>query len=311
MHAGGVLVRMNIYTVGRIPGLREHTLPEGAIPLHTDAAGSAPPDAFGPFRVLHQIGAGALGPVYRAAHPEDDRSVAIKVFRLDVPPERVHQFVGELDKLIAANLTHPGIAAPIAAGIADVSAYLVQEFAEADSLDVIVRDYGPAPPPDAIRIVTQLAGAFDFAAVVNVTHGALHPRDVLIAADDVRLTGMGIGPALERIGVAVPVRRPYTAPERVSAGRWTRRADLFSLAAVMFELLFGRRMAGTGEQARDAVGEIPGANVRQLRAVFARALAEDPAERFESALEFAEQLKGAFSETALVFVPRAEAGAAA
>jgi serine/threonine protein kinase len=147
-----------------------------------------------------------LGPVYRAIHPDDERVVAIKVFRLDVPPERVHQFVAELEKLIAANLAHPGIAAPIAAGIASVSAYLVQEFAEADSLDVVVRDYGPAPPPDAVRIVTELAGALDFAAVVNVTHGMLHPRDVLIAAEDVRLTGLGIGQALERIGART--RRP-------------------------------------------------------------------------------------------------------
>jgi serine/threonine-protein kinase len=239
-------------------------------------------------------------------HPETDHVVAIKVFRLDLPPERVHQLVAELEKLIVANLAHPGIAAPIATGISGVSAYLAQEFAEADSLDVVVRDYGPAPPPDAIRIVTELAGALDFAAVVNVTHGMLHPRDVLIAAEDVRLTGMGIAPALERIGVAVPTRRPYTAPERLGGGRWNRRADVFSLAAVMFELLFGRRIAGTGEQAREAVTEIAGANVRQLRAVFARALAEDAAERFDTALEFAEQLKGAFSLSALTFVPRAE-----
>jgi len=244
-------------------------------------------------------------------HPDTDRVVAIKVFRLDLPPERVHQLVAELEKLIGANLAHPGIAAPIAAGISGVSAYVAQEFAEAESLDVVVRDYGPAPPPDAIRIVTELAGALDFAAVVNVTHGMLHPRDVLIAAEEVRLTGMGIGPALERIGVAAPMRRPYTAPERLAGGRWDRRADVFSLAAVMFELLFGRRIAGTGEQAREAVTEIAGANVRQLRAVFARALAEDPAERFDTALEFAEQLKGAFSEAALTFVPGAEPVAAA
>jgi hypothetical protein len=281
--------------------------PSRGVPtLHTDAAGSAPPDAFGPFRVLHQIGAGVLGPVYRAVHSGENRVVAVKVFRLDVPPERVHQFVAELEKLIAANLTHPGIAAPIAAGISGVSAYLAQEFAEADSLDVVVRDYGPAPPPDAVRIVTELAGALDFAAVVNVTHGTLHPRDVLIAAEDVRLTGMGIAQALERIGVAVPVRRPYSAPERLPGARRDRRSDVFSLAAVIFELLFGRRVTGTGEQAREAVTEVAGANVRQLRAVFARALAEDPAERFDTALEFAEQLKGAFSETALTIVPRAE-----
>ena len=56
--------------------------------LHTEATGSAPPDAFGPFRVLHQVGAGALGPVFRAYDPDQDKLVAVKLFRLELPPER-------------------------------------------------------------------------------------------------------------------------------------------------------------------------------------------------------------------------------
>ena len=58
----------------------------GVPSLHTEASGFAPPDAFGPFRVLHQIGAGALGPVFRAFDPAKDRLVAVKLFRLDLPP---------------------------------------------------------------------------------------------------------------------------------------------------------------------------------------------------------------------------------
>src|SRR5476649_2561515 len=113
--------------------------------LHTDAAGSPPPDAFGPFRVLHQIGAGTLGPVFRAYQPDRDRLVAIKMFRLDLPPERVHQLVGEFELLIAAALTHAGIAAPLATGMDGNVPYLVHEFAAADSLDIVVRDHGAAP----------------------------------------------------------------------------------------------------------------------------------------------------------------------
>ena len=75
------------------------------------------------------------------------------------------------------------------------------EFVAADSFDVVVRDYGPAPAAEALRIATQLAGALDFAAVVNVAHGALHPRDVLVSPDETRLTGLGIAQALERIDV--------------------------------------------------------------------------------------------------------------
>src|SRR5437773_4324619 len=101
--------------------------------LHTDAAGAAPPDAFGPFRVLHQIGAGTLGPVFRAYDAEGERLVAVKLFRLDLPPDRVHRLVAELERLVAADLKHPALAAPIAAGIVDLSAYLACEYVAADS----------------------------------------------------------------------------------------------------------------------------------------------------------------------------------
>src|SRR5438046_6092981 len=143
-----------------------------SFPLHTEPAGSALPEAFGRFRVVHQIGAGALGPVFRGYEPDRDRLVAIKLFRLDLPPERVQQFVAELERLVAAGLTRPGIAAPLATGIDRNTAFLVQEFFAADSLDVLVRDYGPAPPANAVQVAVQLAGALDFAAVVNVSHGA-------------------------------------------------------------------------------------------------------------------------------------------
>src|SRR5260370_11181564 len=67
--------------------------------LHIEAAGFAPPDAFGRFRVLHQIGAGTLGPVFRAYEPDRERLVAIKLFRRDLPPDRVHRLVGEPGRL--------------------------------------------------------------------------------------------------------------------------------------------------------------------------------------------------------------------
>src|SRR5471032_571289 len=136
--------------------LRLLRLPLQEIRLHTEAAGFAPPDAFGPFRVLHQIGAGALGPVFRAFEPDRDRLVAVKLFRLDLPPERVHQLVGEFERLIAVDLQHPVIAAPRATGIDGVSAYLAQDFAAADSLDIVIRENGPAPLAEALRVAALL-----------------------------------------------------------------------------------------------------------------------------------------------------------
>ncbi len=267
--------------------------PSRSTSLHTEAAGTAPPDAFGPFRVLHQIGAGALGPVFRAYDPDQDRLVAVKLFRLDVPPDRVHRFVTELQQLIDAHLTHQAIATPIMAGIVRASAYLAQDFVAADSLDIVMREHGSAPAADAVRVATQVAGALDFAATVNVVHGALHPRDVLIASDDTRLIGLGITRALEHIGFPAPVRRPYTAPERAAGAAWDRRADVFGLAALIYELLWARRVAATGREAVAGLSRLPGVDSDALSDVFARGLAEDPADRFETGLQFAEALKEA------------------
>jgi serine/threonine protein kinase len=255
-----------------------------------------PPDAFGRFRVLHQIGAGTLGPVFRALDPVADRPVAVKLFTVDLSPERVQQFVAELQNLVGKDLAHPALAAPLAAGIHGANAYLVQEFVAADSLDLVIREYGAAPANDALRVIAQLAGALDFANAVQVRHGALHPRDVLLSSDETRVTGLGVAHALEKIGIGAPVRRPYTPPERIAAGEWDRRSDVFSLAALAHELLWARRISGAGSRAAESLTPIPGADLNALQAVFTRALAEDPSERFETALQFADALRAAFPE---------------
>ena len=223
-----------------------------------------------------------------------DRPVAVKLFTLDLSPERVHQLVAALQRLVGAHLAHPALSAPVAAGLQGGAAYLVSEFVAADSLDLVIREYGAAPPNDALRVAAQLAGALDFANAVQVRHGALHPRDVLLSSDDTRLTGIGIAQVLETIGMGAPVRRPYTPPELIAAGDWGRRSDVFSLAALTHELLWARRVTGTGSRAVENLTPIQGADLNALRALFARALAEEPAERFETALEFADALRNAF-----------------
>jgi serine/threonine-protein kinase len=237
--------------------------------------------------------------VFRAYDAERERLVAVKLFKVDLAPERVHQLVAAFEQLIAAGLAHPAIAAPIATGMAGVSAYLAQDYVAAESLDLAVRQYGPAPPADALRVAAQLASAIDFAAVIGTSHGALHPRDILLSADETRLTGLGIAQALEGIGAGAPVRRPYTAPERMAGAAWGRAADIFALAALAHELLWARRITGPGWRAADTVPELPGANTAALHDTFARALAQDPGERFETALQFAEALSAAFPDVAV------------
>ena len=129
----------------------------------------------------------------------------------------------------------------------------------------------------------------------DIGHGVLHPRDVLLSADEARLTGLGIAQAVERVGVPAQVRPPYSAPERTGGSEWGRRADVFGLAALVHEMLWARRVAATGDEAAGWLTEITGGDLSRLRAVFGRALADDPAARFGTALEFAGALKEAFT----------------
>src|SRR5207247_10194188 len=160
--------------------------------LHTEAAGASPPDAFGPFRVLHQIGAGTLGPVFRAYDSRREHLLAVKLSKLALPPERVHRLVAELDRIISAGLTHPALAAPLETGIHDVCAYLVPDYVAAESLDLAVRECGPAPAADALRVAARIGGAPDVAAAATIAHASRHPRDLLASSDVPPLTGIGV-----------------------------------------------------------------------------------------------------------------------
>ena len=121
---------------------------------------------------------------------------------------------------------------------------------------------------------------------------------MLVSADEVRLTGLGIAHAFERAGSAVPVRRPYTAPERAAGtATWDRRADVFSLAVLVHEWLWAKRVTGLGRQAADALTALPGADLAALRHLFMRALADKLDDRFNTALQFAEELTHALAAT--------------
>jgi serine/threonine-protein kinase len=239
--------------------------------------------------VLHQIGVGALGPVFRTYEPTRDRLVAVKVFRLDITPEQAQALAEELARAAEAGLFHPSIVEPLAAGVEGTVAYRAEEYVAAESLDVAMRHYAPATLQTVLPFITQLAGALDFARAAGVGHGALHPRDVFVTPEEARATGFGVVDALERVGLRAPVRRPYSAPERIAGAAWGSPADVFSLGAIAFELLTGRRPAGTGGQ----IGVLPaGADAERLHSVLARAMHDDPAARYPTALAFAAALEG-------------------
>ena len=268
--------------------------PTRGTPLNRDDPSAfAAPAQFGPFRVLHQIGVGALGPVFRTYEPERDRLVAVKAFRLDITPEQAQSLAEELSRAAEAGLFHPSIVEPIAAGVAGTVAYRAEEYVAAESLDVAMRQYAPAPIATVLPFITQLAGAIDFARAAGVGHGALHPRDIFVTPEEARATGFGVVEALERVGLRAPVRRPYSPPERIAGAAWATPADVFSLAAITYELVTARRPAGLGREIGTLTAGTPNVWMDSLHAVLARAMDPEPSARFATALAFASALEAA------------------
>ena len=243
---------------------------------------------------MHQIGVGVLGPVFRTFDPSEDRLAAVKAFHLDLTPEQAAAFVESLTELVSIGLSHPAIVAPIAAGIEDGVPYLAQEYVAAESLDVAMRQDAPAAADTALRFITQVGEAIDAAHERGVAHGALHLRDIFVTPEEARTTGFGIVHALERVGLRGPIRRPYTAPELIAGRRWAGEADRFALASIAYELLTGKRAAGSGEQVTERLDTIPDVADRgALRHVFETALADAPESRYASAVDLAVALRTA------------------
>ena len=257
--------------------------------------------------MLHQIGVGALGPVFRTYEPTRDRLVAVKVFRLDITPEQSQALADELAGAADAGLSHPSVVEPIASGMEGTLAYRAEEYVAAESLDVAMRHYAPAPIEKVLPLITQLAGAIEFARTAGVGHGALHPRDIFMTPDEARATGFGVVEALERVGLRAPVRRPYSAPERVAGRLWNTTADVFSLGVIAYEMLTARRPAGTGAQ----IEPLTGPNADAIHTVLAQAMDDDPVRRFPTALSFASALEAASRGETIVDTAAAGASVAA
>ena len=212
-------------------------------------------------------------------------------------PERVAVVGPSLRALKDRLVAHPALCPILETGVVDIEPYVVSPVVDGDSLDVALREYGPANMADAIPRLRGLADALDAAAAVDVAHGSLHLRDILVSVEDTVLTGIGVAAVLERVGVRPPVRRPYCAPE-VALGRGISPAgDQYSLAAIAHEWLSGRRVSGPdGFQVPTSTRE----GAAELAAIFSRALEAEPEHRYPTATAFVDAL----ADVAGLVVPR-------
>ena len=196
-------------------------------------------------------------------------SGSVRVLTVDITPERVDDAVEALRELVGRLPDHPGVLALTEVNVADGRLVLVTPPVTGDALDDALQLYGPAAVDDALPRLRRLAGALDLAAREGLSHGALHPRDIIVSADDTQVLGLGVANALARVGVAVPRNPRYTAAEVLASGVGTPAADQFSLAVIAHEWMFG----GSGSPADGflAVPVITGIDAAVMQRAFDRA----------------------------------------
>ena len=204
----------------------------------------------GRYHLVERLSAGAIGAVYKARDIVLDRPVAVKCVRLDTPfadhsPDELRErFVREAR--IAARLQHSSIVT-----IHDIVAtpdrgFIIMEFIEGQSLESMLASRSRLELSTAVRIISQLASALDYAHERNVVHRDVKPSNILISSShDVWVTDFGIAKSelatnLTMAGGALGTP-DYMSPEQAKGEDVDRRSDLFSLGCILFECAVGEK----------------------------------------------------------------------
>jgi eukaryotic-like serine/threonine-protein kinase len=261
----------------------------------------------GRYRILRRLGSGGMANVYLAEDEELGRRVAIKILndRHASDDSFVERFRREAKN--AAGLSHPNIVSIYDRGEAEGTYYIAMEYLEGRSLKDRIVAEGPLPISAAIEAARQILRALGFAHRGGIVHRDVKPHNVLLAQDGAerryKVTDFGISRSsasqMTEAGSIVGTAQ-YLSPEQARGAAVDQRSDIYSVGIVLYELLTGK-LPFTGETpleiAMKHLSEVPKApsSLRpeipsDLDMVVLRALAKDPADRFESAEEMDTEL---------------------
>jgi serine/threonine-protein kinase len=260
------------------------------------------------FRIEREIGRGGMGFVYLAAQSFPERKVALKLLSPDLAsdPSFRERFVRESNA--AASTEHPNIVPVYGAGEADGRLYLAMRYIEGTDLGSHLAREGTLPPEHASKICAQIAEALDAAHDRGLIHRDVKPGNILLDPHDrAYLTDFGL---IRRTQLHTDITKTgqfmgtidYVAPEQIKGGEIDGRADVYSLGCVLYECLTGSApfhrdtevatiYAHLEETAPIASSERPAISP-VLSAVVAKAMAKRPEDRFSTAGEMAEALRG-------------------
>jgi eukaryotic-like serine/threonine-protein kinase len=227
-------------------------------PWGPDAAAAAvetrlrPGECLGPYRIVALLGAGGMGQVYLAHDPRLGREVAIKVLSRHTPADRVQLRRFEQEARAASALNHPNLLAVFDVGSQDGVPYVVTELLEGETLEERLRR-GPLPLREALECARQIAAGLAAAHEKGIVHRDLKPANVFLTRDGrVKILDFGLAKRTafaDAEDLAAGLTRPgvvmgtlgYMSPEQVRGQPVDPRSDLFSLGAVLYEMLSGRR----------------------------------------------------------------------
>jgi eukaryotic-like serine/threonine-protein kinase len=262
----------------------------------------------GRYRIIRKLGSGGMANVYLAEDEELGRRVAIKILndRHASDDQFVERFRREAKN--AAGLSHPNIVSIYDRGEAEGTYYIAMEYLEGRSLKERIVADGPLPIRDAIEVARQILRAIGFAHRRGIVHRDIKPHNVLLVQDGsgderFKVTDFGISRTtasqMTEAGSIVGTAQ-YLSPEQARGAPVDQRSDVYSVGIVLYELLTGK-LPFTGatplEIAMKHLSEVPKppSELRtevpaDLDMVVLRALAKDPADRFESAEEMEQEL---------------------
>jgi predicted Ser/Thr protein kinase len=256
------------------------TMPEGERPDYASSLSlEEMRQHFPQYEILECLGRGGMGVVYKARQKALDRLVAIKVLAGERQEDVTFAKRFEREAKILAQMHHSNIVTVYDFGESDGLYYLVMEYVDGVNLRDLLAD-GKIDPKQALAIVPPICEALEYAHDKGVVHRDIKPENLLLDREGrVKIADFGIaslvGASCEKSGTP-----PYMAPEQ-ERGVVDRRADIYALGAVLYEMLTGERPG------KDLVA--PSKRIQidvRLDEIVLRALEKEPERRYQTAAEF-------------------------
>ncbi|MBF6425677.1 protein kinase [Nocardia cyriacigeorgica] len=268
----------------------------------------SPGTVIGGYRIVKALGAGGMGAVYLAKHPSLPRMDALKVLSPELSRDPEFRVRFEREANIAAGLDHANIVSVFNRGDEGGQLWISMQYIEGtDASAILADDRHSMTPLRALRIVTEVGKGLDYAHRRGLLHRDVKPANFLISSPDsgederVLLTDFGVAKAaddaseLTKTG-SMLATIAYAPPEQLTGQPLDHRADIYSLACSLFKLVTGQNPYPGAQPAMVMMGHLhkppPAASAvnpglpAALDHVFAKAMAKNPAERFNSCREF-------------------------